>query len=64
MGTAGLVGVFGTISASHAAGLAAWRIALGIAVCYFIVPAVVALLTSELMRKYKVIKFGDMLLPK
>ena len=64
MGTAGLVGVFGTISASHAAGLAAWRIALGIAVCYFIVPAVVALFTSELMRKYKVIKFGDMLLPK
>ena len=64
MGTAGLVGVIDTVMVSHAAGLAVWRIALGVAVCYFIVPAAVALLTSELMRKYKWIKPGDMLLPK
>ncbi len=64
MGTAGLVGVIDTVMVSHAARLAVWRIALGVAVCYFIVPAAVALLTSELMRKYKWIKPGDMLLPK
>lgn len=64
MGTAGLVGVFQTITVSHRAGLAAWRIALGVGVCYFIVPALVALGVSELMRKYKWIKPGDMLLPK
>ncbi len=64
MGTAGLVGVIQTIDASAAAGLAGWRIALGIAVCYFIVPAAVALGVSELMRRKKWIKYGDMLLPK
>ena len=64
MGTAGLVGVIDTVMVSHAAGLAAWRIALGVAVCYFIVPAAVALGVSELMRKYKQIKPGDMLLPQ
>lgn len=64
MGTAGLVGVFQTVTVSHQAGLAAWRIALGVGVCYFIVPALVALGVSELMRKYKWIRYGDMLLPK
>lgn len=64
MGTAGLVGVIQTVSISHKAGLAAWRIALGVSVCYFIVPALVAFAVSELMRKYKWIKPGDMLLPK
>lgn len=64
MGTAGLVGVIDTIMVSHGAGLAAWHIALGVGVCYFIVPALVALGVSELMRKYKWIKPGDMLLPK
>lgn len=64
MGTAGLVGVIDTVMVSHAAGLAAWRIALGVGVCYFIVPALVALGVSELMRKFGWIKCGDMLLPK
>lgn len=64
MGTAGLVGVIGTVSASLGAGLPVWRIALGIAVCYFIVPAAVAFGVSELMRKFKWIKKGDMLLPE
>ncbi len=53
-----------TVMVSHAAGLAAWRIALGVGVCYFIVPALVALGVSELMRKFGWIKCGDMLLPK
>ncbi len=64
MGTAGLVGVIDTIMESHRAGLAAWRIALGVGVCYFIVPAVVALFVSELLRRVGWIKKGDMLLPE
>ncbi|MDE7396084.1 MAG: PTS sugar transporter subunit IIC [Clostridiales bacterium] len=62
MGTAGLVGVIQTISVSHGAGLSWLRIILGVGLCYFIVPAVVALLVSELMRHFKKIKYGDMLL--
>ena len=64
MGTAGLVGVIQTISVSFDAGMTAWRVILGVAVCYFIVPAVVAFAVSELMRHYKWIKKGDMLLPR
>ena len=44
--------------------MTAWRVILGVAVCYFIVPAVVAFAVSELMRHYKWIKKGDMLLPR
>ncbi len=51
MGTSGLVGVFGTIEASTTAGLATWRIVLGVILCLFVIPAVVSLLVSELMRK-------------
>ena len=64
MGTAGLVGVIDTILTSHDAHLAVWRIALGVGVCYFVVPAVVAFFTSELLRKVRWIKPNDMLLPK
>lgn len=64
MGTAGLVGVIDTILVSHGAGLGGLRIFFGVAVCYFIVPAVVALLVSELLRKARWIRPGDMLLPK
>ena len=62
MGTAGLVGVIQTISVSHGSGLSWARILSGVAICYFIVPAVVALLVSELLRHFKKIKYGDMLL--
>ena len=59
MGTSGLVGIFGTIEASAKAGLSPWLIALGIALCLFIIPAGVSLLISELMRKKGWIKLGD-----
>lgn len=62
MGTAGLVGVIQTVAVSHETGLGAVRIAFGVAVCYFIVPAAVALITSEIMRRFNWIKKGDMLL--
>lgn len=64
MGTAGLVGVIDTILTSVNAGLGGARIALGVTVCYFVAPAAVALGVSELMRKLKWIKKGDMLLPR
>lgn len=52
MGTSGLVGVFETINASTELGVADWKIGLGIALCMFIIPAVVCLGVSELMRKF------------
>ena len=57
MGTSGLVGVFGTISASTGV-IATWQIALGIILCLFVIPAVVSLILSELMRKKGWIKLG------
>lgn len=62
MGTSGLVGIFATIDASTAAGLPSWKIGLGITLLFFVVPIVVCVLMSELMRKYKLIKYGDMTL--
>lgn len=59
MGTSGLVGVFGTIDASMAAGLDTWKLVLGIILCMFIIPAGVSLGVSELFRKFNIIKFGD-----
>ncbi len=58
MGTSGLVGLFGTISASSGA-IPVWQIAIGIILCLFIIPALVSLLISELLRKKDIIKFGD-----
>ncbi len=59
MGTSGLVGVVGAINASlnniHIVNLI-----LGIALCLFVIPAVVSLACSEFMRKKQLIKFGDM----
>ncbi len=59
MGTSGLVGVFDVISASQGV-IADWQIAVGIIVCMFIIPTVVCFGLSELLRKYNLIKFGDM----
>lgn len=59
MGTSGLVGIFGAIEASNAAGLAAWRLVLGIILCMFVIPAAVSLLVSELLRKRGLIKPDD-----
>lgn len=62
MGTAGLVGVIQTFTASIAGGMEWWYVLIAVLVCYIIVPAVVALGVSELMRKKGWIKFGDLLL--
>lgn len=59
MGTSGLVGVFGTIEASAAAGLNPAVIAAGVALLLFLFPAVLSFVFSELFRKAGWIKFGD-----
>jgi len=59
MGTSGLVGVFGAIDASQAAGIPAWKIALGVILCLFVIPAVVSFVVSEVLRKKGLIAFGD-----
>lgn len=59
MGTSGLVGVFGAIEASMAAGLETWRLVLGIIFCLFAIPAAVSLFVSELLRKRGLIKPED-----
>lgn len=61
MGTSGLVGVFGTIEASSGV-IPDWKIGIGIALLFFIIPAVVSLGVSELFRKKGWIKYGDMLI--
>lgn len=59
MGTSGLVGVFGTIDASLGV-IPDWKIGLGIALLFFIIPAIVCFFVSEFMRKKGWIKEGDM----
>ena len=59
MGTSGLVGVFGAIDASQAAGVPGWKIALGVIFCLFVIPALVSFFVSELLRKKGLIAFGD-----
>ncbi len=58
MGTSGLVGVFGAIDASKGI-IPDWQLALGIILCMFVLPALISLGVSELMRKTGAIKFGD-----
>lgn len=62
MGTSGFVGIFATIEASVAAGLPQWKIGLGIALLFFIIPIIVCVVMSEIMRKFKLINYGDMAL--
>ena len=59
MGTSGFVGVLMTYSESYAE-LGVGMTIAGIAVCFFVIPAVVSLLVSELMRKKGWIRQGDM----
>ena len=59
MGTSGLVGLFGVIKASSGV-ISTFNMVLGIVLCLFVIPAVVSLFVSELMRKKGMIKFGDM----
>lgn len=60
MGTSGLVGVIQTFFVSIENGMSGWMVTLGVLVCYFIVPVVIALPVSELMRKKGWLRFGDM----
>lgn len=60
MGTAGLVGVIQTFITSIDNGIDWWYVLIAVLVCYIIVPAMIALGVSELMRKKKWIKLGDM----
>lgn len=56
MGTSGLVGQFGTLSAM---GYSA-DVIIKIIVLHFLLPAVLSFMFSEIMRKKGLIKFGDM----
>ncbi len=60
MGTSGLVGVFSTISSSVNQGLNGVLLGFGIALLFFILPAVIGLGVTELFRKKGWIKYGDM----
>ena len=60
MGTAGLVGIFGTVEASTAAGVSTPVLVLGIALLFFILPAVICFALSELFRKKNWFSYGDM----
>jgi uncharacterized membrane protein len=60
MGTAGLVGPIMTFKTMIADGVSTWYTLLTIIGVQFILPAAVALLVSELMRKKGLIKFGDL----
>lgn len=60
MGTAGLVGVIQTFMTSIQNGIDWWYVLIAVLVCYIIVPALVALGVSELMRQKGWIKQGDM----
>ena len=63
MGTSGLVGLFGVIDSCALYAVPTVNCIIGIALCLFIIPAVVSLLVSEFMRKKNWIKLGDMKLP-
>lgn len=54
MGTSGLVGQFSTYETMGSGGI------IGIILLHFVLPAILTLLISELMRKKGWIKFGDM----
>ena len=60
MGTSGLVGLFGVIDACALYNVPTLNCVLGIVLCLFVIPAVVAFGTSEFMRKKGWIKDGDM----
>ncbi len=59
MGTSGLVGQFGTVAAM-ADKIPMGNILLNIGLLHFILPAILTLIISELMRKQGYIKYGDM----
>ena len=60
MGTCGLVGQFGTVTAMTEAGKGGMMMWVGILLLNFILPAVVTLIISEFMRSKNWIKPGDL----
>lgn len=60
MGTSGLVGCIDTFTAMTAAGVSPWLTLLEIALMHVILPAGLCLGISELMRRLKLIKEGDL----
>ena len=60
MGTSGLVGVINTISVSMDNNVEGWKIGVGVALCLFIIPAIVCFTISEFMRKKNWIEYGDL----
>jgi uncharacterized membrane protein len=61
MGTAGLVGLFGTIDGSSGI-IPAWKIGVGITLSHFLLPIGLSIGISEFMRWRGWIKFGDQML--
>lgn len=59
MGTSGLVGIFGMIEASSGT-IPVWQMWVGILLLAIILPAIISLFTSELLRKVNWIKKDDM----
>ena len=62
MGTSGLVGQFGTIAAMGEEPITGLLVKIGL--LHFILPAILALVIAEFMRKRGLIKLGDMKLDK
>ncbi|MGF6906438.1 PTS transporter subunit IIC [Fusobacterium sp. PH5-44] len=60
MGTCGLVGQIGTITAMENIGYSGPKLYIGILLLHFILPAIVTLGIAEIMRKKEWIKSGDM----
>ena len=62
MGSAGFVGQFAAYASMTEGGMGSGQAMLLILIMHFILPAVISLAVSESMRKYKLIKQGDMAL--
>ena len=60
MGTCGLVGQFGTITAMEAANKGSSMMWIGILLLHFILPTIVTLLIANFMRRKNLIKPGDL----
>lgn len=60
MGTSGLVGPIQSFMTMTESGEAAWLVIIKIVIMYFILPAAISLGISEVMRKLKWIKPGDL----